>query len=313
MRKWKSYSSNENHTLVFLSSTKSISVLIANYKWDVSALIIELQKQLKLTKASFEILCYDNSKDSAFEVKNQKLNTLENVTYRLEHEHIGRSQNRNKLAQDAKHDWFLFLDGDSTIVNPNFISSYLKTSQSAMVVCGGTAYAEKPKDQNLLLRWTYGKMREELPAEQRNENPNSGFSSFNFLIQKEAFLATGFDNSLTEYGHEDTLLGQALKAHHFNILHINNSLVHLGLDENELFLEKTKKAIENLKFLIDSKTLASDSKLTAYYNTFSKTRTKLIFAKIYKKNKGNWEANLCGPNPKMRTFDLYKLGYICSL
>jgi glycosyltransferase involved in cell wall biosynthesis len=215
-----------------LTSEKSISVLIANFNWDVSALIKEIHGQLTSAKVPFEILCYDNSKDSVCDNENQKLNDLENVTYRVEHHHIGRSQNRNKLAQDAKLDWFLFLDGDSSIPNSNFIDKYLTTSKSAMVVCGGTAYAEKPSDKNLLLRWTYGKEREEISAEKRNENSNSGFSSFNFLIKREAFELIGFNNALTQYGHEDTLFGQDLKKHHFNVLHINNPLVHLGLDEN---------------------------------------------------------------------------------
>jgi len=296
-----------------LENSKSISVLIANYNWDLSALINEIHRQCVSAKVPFEILCYDNSIDSTYETDNQKLNDLENVTYRLEHHHVGRSQNRNKLAQDTKLDWFLFLDGDSAIPSSDFIEKYLTTSKSAMVVCGGTAYAEKPADENHLLRWTYGKQREEISAEKRNENSNSGFSSFNFLIKREAFELVGFNNELTQYGHEDTLFGQELWKNHFNILHINNPLIHLGLDENQVFLEKTKEALQNLKILIDSKVLDNESKLTSYYLKLSKTRTKKVIKTLFKRNKKKWEKNLCGPAPNMRTFDLYRLGYLCSL
>lgn len=296
-----------------MTSEKSISVLIANYNWDVSILIKELHKQLIASKVAFEILCYDNSKGSSFESSNEKLNALDFVTYRLEHHYIGRSQNRNKLALDAKHGWFLFLDGDSAIPNPEFIANYLTTSKSAMVVCGGTAYAEKPLNENQLLRWTYGKEREEIRSELRNEKANSGFSSFNFLIKSEAFELVGFNNELTQYGHEDTLFGQDLRKHHFNVLHINNPLVHLGLDENQVFLEKTRNAIQNLKTLVDSKILENESKLTSYYLRLSKTRTKKVISALFKRNKNRWEKNLCGQAPNMRTFDLYRLGYLCSL
>jgi glycosyltransferase involved in cell wall biosynthesis len=296
-----------------LVSEKSISVLIANYNWDVSALIKELHQQLLDSKVSFEILCYDNSKGSTFESENLKLNNLENVSYKLEHHHIGRSQNRNKLAHDAKLDWFLFLDGDSAIPNSEFIANYLKTSNSAMVVCGGTAYADKPTNKNQLLRWTYGKEREELNSDTRNEKANSGFSSFNFLIRREAFELVGFNNELTQYGHEDTLFGQDLKKHHFTVLHIKNPLVHLGLDENQVFLDKTKEALQNLKILVDSKVLENESKLTSYYLRLSKTRTKRVITALFRRNKEKWEKNLCGIAPNMRMFDLYRLGYLCSL
>ena len=296
-----------------MASEKSISVCIANFNWDVTALVKEVYQQLTAAKVPFEILCYDNAKGSAFETENQTLNALENVTYRLEHHHLGRSQNRNKLAHDAKHNWFLFLDGDSAIHNTYFISNYLEATENAMVVCGGTAYAEKPKDENQLLRWTYGKAREEISAEKRNENPNAGFSSFNFLIKREAFELAGFNNELTQYGHEDTLLGQDLSNQHFKILHINNPLVHLGLDDNQVFLEKTKNALQNLKFLVDANVLENESKLTSYYLKLSKTRTKKVIAALYKRNKGKWETNLCGSAPNLRTFDLYRLGYLCSL
>jgi glycosyltransferase involved in cell wall biosynthesis len=232
-----------------LSKAASISVLIANFNWDVKSLITEVHQQLVLADIPFEILCYDNSKDSAFEKSNEELNQLSNVTYRLEHRHVGRSQNRNKLAADAKHDWFLFLDGDSAISDSKFVLNYLEASTTAMVICGGTAYGEKPQEEQLL-RWTYGKEREELSAAKRSEKPNSGFSSFNFLIKREAFELVGFDNSLTDYGHEDTLFGQSLLAHHFHVFHIDNPLVHLGLDENEVFLAKTKSALKNLKYLV---------------------------------------------------------------
>lgn len=296
-----------------MSTERSISVLVANFNWDVSALVKEVHRQLSDSKLVFEVLCYDNSKNSDFEKANTELNRLEHVTYRLEHHHIGRSQNRNKLALDAKNDWLLFLDGDSQIDKSDFISSYIDTDQTAMVVCGGTAYADKPENENQLLRWTYGKQREELNASERNKNPNSGFSSFNFFIKKEAFEHVGFDNSLTEYGHEDTLFGQSLFEHHFNILHIDNPLIHLGLDSNEVFLQKTQSALKNLKHLVDSKVLKNESKLTSYYLKLSKTKTKRVIKALYSRNKSKWKKNLCGSAPNMRTFDLYRLGYLCSL
>ena len=271
-----------------------------------------MQKQLEKAEISFEVLCYDNSKDSTYESENENLNALRGVTYKLNLTHIGRSQNRNKLARDAQYDKLLFLDGDSEITNKNFINNYLKAAEKHAVVCGGTAYGEKPTDPNKILRWQYGKAREELSAELRNLDPNNSFSSFNFLIKTEAFDLVNFNNQLTQYGHEDTLFGIDLKNEGYTVHHINNSLMHLGLDYNELFLEKTRSALDNLKHLVAGGYLGKDIKIVKWYLAVSKSGLKPVVNKMYNFYCKTWEKNLCGANPNLRIFDFYKLGYLCA-
>jgi glycosyltransferase involved in cell wall biosynthesis len=295
--------------------SKSLSVLIPNYNWDITTLINELHQQLVEAQISFEILCFDDAQDSEFTEKNIEVNPLENVTYRVNPKSLGRSKNRNELGQASHHNYLLFLDGDAGIEeNKNFIANYLKWANPEVVVCGGTAYsATAPTDINFRLRYLYGKSREEKAALKRQEEPWNDFSTFNFLIPRAIFMELMFDENLSEYGHEDTVFGNELKYRCVPIKHTDNAAQHLGLDTNAVFLEKTKKGVENLRRLIDVGLVDEDVKLYAWY---AKTRAVFmtapigaLYLRLYKK----WEAQLSGPNPTLKLFDLYKLAYLCTL
>jgi glycosyltransferase involved in cell wall biosynthesis len=298
-----------------VSTTKpSISVLIPNYDWDVLDLVSALYSQLNKLTVDFEIICFDNSSNSQFRAKNEELNQLPHTTYTINTSETGRAQNRNALARKARHELLLFLDGDAGLEHqPNFIENYLHAYQANTVICGGTAYGARPSDPAYTLRYIYGINREQLPAEVRNINPWSGFSAFNFLIERETFLAFGFDENLSEYGHEDTLFGNELKYRCIPVKHIHNPAEHLGLDSNEVFLAKSRKAVENLRDLINEGLVDEDVKLYAWYARLRKTMMTAVIGALYNKFQSKWEKNLCGPNPNLRTFDLYRLSYLCTL
>ena len=296
------------------ASSFSLSVLIPNYNWDVHHVITALHKQLSESGVRFEILCFDDAPHSEFFTKNNALNTLKFVTYKANETPLGRAKNRNQLAQAATSDLLLFLDGDAGIThNPSFINNYLTHFVPGHVFCGGTAYGAKPTDSSLQLRYLYGKNREELAAETRQKHPWAGFSAFNFLIERSLFLATQFDESLSQSGHEDTLFGKALKLNNVAIRHINNAAQHLGVDESAVFLAKSKQAVENLRDLIHADLADEDIKLYAWYLRIRRAKMTAVIGSLYLRFKEKWEENLCGPQPNLRTFDLYRLGYLCTL
>lgn len=290
-------------------------MLIPNYNWDVTTLIFDLHKQLLAAQIPFEILCFDDSQHSTFSTKNKELNKLEHVEYRVNEQPFGRSKNRNELGQASFCNYLLFLDGDAGISeNKNFIAEYVKHLQANHVVCGGTAYNNSaPSDQNYLLRYLYGKSREEKAAQIRQAEPYNGFSAFNFAIPRNLFMEVMFDENLSKYGHEDTIFGNELKYRCIPIKHLNNTALHLGLDTNAEFIVKTKQGVENLRKLIDVGLVDEDVKLYAWY---AKTRSVFMTAPIgalYLKLHKKWEAQLSGPKPTLKLFDLYKLAYLCTL
>ncbi len=292
----------------------SLSVLIPNFDWDVTDLVKNLHQQLTAAKIDFEILIFDDAKESKITAANKNLNALANVSYAVNIAPNGRAQNRNALANAAKHPLLLFLDGDAGLAsNPNFISNYLNAYKPNTVVCGGTAYGPTPTDARFMLRFVYGKSREEVTPTLRQQNPWGRFSAFNFLIERDLFLQFGFDAEMSQYGHEDTLFGNELKYRCIEIRHISNPAVHLGLDSSDVFLAKSRQAVENLRDLINKGLIDEDVKLYAWFAKLKKTHMTAIIGSLFVKFRGKWEANLCGPNPSLRLFDLYRLSYLCTL
>ena len=297
-----------------VAAHSSLSVLIPNYNWDVTSLINALHEQLSDVGLTFEILCFDDAPQSEHCAKNNTLNSLAHVTYRVNETPNGRAKNRNILAKAAQHDLLLFLDGDAGIDhNKSFISNYLINFISEEVLCGGTAYGAKPEDPSLQLRYFYGKSREEIAAGHRQKKPWAGFSAFNFVIERSLFLKICFDEKMSQYGHEDTLFGKALKENKIPIRHLDNTALHLGLDSSEVFLAKSRQAVENLRDLINDDLADEDIKLYSWYLRIRKARMAAVIGSLYHRFKTKWEENLCGPNPNLRTFDLYRLGYLCTL
>ncbi len=162
--------------------------------------------------------------------------------------HRGRAAMRNFLARQARHPWLLFADADSDPLYSDFLLRYARASRHGLVVVGGTAYAEQPPAcRALRLRWHYGRRREQRPAVARRRRPWASFSTHNFLIAREVFFRVGgFDARLRGYGHEDTLFGESLRRAGIAVHHIDNPLLHLGLEPADRFLEKTTEAIATL-------------------------------------------------------------------
>ena len=231
-----------------------LSVLIPTYNYNTFFLVKEMHQQLILEDIPFEIICLDDGSKSPLNIQNNDINKLSFSSFKSLEKNIGRSAIRNLLAKKAMYNWLLFLDADVVPAKSNFIKKYLNCfKKDRTVFCGGLLYEDK-KENFRLLRYKYGKKHEEISLEKRLENPEKFFFTSNFLIQKSVFDSVTFEEKLTEYGREDLLFSIELIKKGYKIEHISNEVYHLGLDKNDLFVSKTKKAMENLVF-IDKQTL----------------------------------------------------------
>ncbi|MDR1182958.1 MAG: glycosyltransferase [Bacteroidales bacterium] len=295
-----------------------LSILIPLYNYNAVNLVNQLHKQAKAAGIDFEILLLDDNSDSTCKRDNLILSSLSNTTLFELPTKAGRAIARNYLAGQAKYDHFLFLDCDSEPIDDLFIKRYLPYCQyQDVVVCGGTAYKPQKPKQNAYLRWRYGVKCETKSAQQRNKVPNAKFSTFNFLISRELFMSIRFNELLRNYGHEDTLFGLELQKRNHVITHIDNPLFHTGIDPNEVYLEKTRQGVKNLKILLDQypnrDELIKNIRLLHYYNFLEKTHTTLIFFIAFRFLKKIMLANFNSVYPNLSLFNLYKLGYLCSL
>lgn len=273
----------------------------------------ELSRQAEQLGYPYEILLLDDY-SYLYQEENRQLSSLyPNVIFEESSENIGRSKIRNLLVSKVKYDYVIMIDCDSKIKNPDYIKRYIDEIPSQVVV-GGTCYEEQVPEKKFMFRWKFGVEREQRTAAERNLNPNKSFTTFNFMIERNLFLKIRFDESLSGYGHEDTLFGFALTKQNIIIKHIDNANIHLGLEDTDTFLLKMNNSIRNVwkiyQTATDREMLISQINLLRYYLllkrwhlTFLLRLSHKLFSKLIKKN-------LRSDSPSLLLFDIYKLGIL---
>ena len=257
----------------------------------------------------------DDDSSSDFKNINRAVANLENVKYKELLSNIGRSAIRNKLAVEATHEWLLFMDCDSVVVSDHYIKNYLQETEHADLdlIYGGRVYAKNPPEKKEeYLHWLYGSQREVKPAEERRKNPYASFMTNNFMIRKSLFLSIQLNEEIKGYGHEDTLLGIELKKREAKIKHIENALLHAGLETAEEFLNKQKQAIKNLAWLIRHGFADTEIKIYRYFSLLTKTGLKRLYLRWMKKREQQYLLRLKGNHPDIKLLDRLKLFYLAQ-
>ena len=292
-----------------------ISVLLPTYNYNVFPLVKEIHKQLTQSKIAFEIVCVDDASEEKFKKLNESINTLTFSSFIVLDKNVGRSKIRNLLVSYANFEWILFLDNDVGPVSSNFINYYLASiNENSQVICGGIRYQENKPNPKEMLRWVYGKKREEISLPFRELNPYHYFFSANFLIRKSIFSFIKFNENLTNYGHEDTLFALDLKKNNVALSHINNPVYHLGLDTSTNYITKTEKAIENAFYLFQKGQIKkTDIRLINKFLQLKSYRVTNLVAIIFSLFQKAIITNLSSKNPSLFLLDMYKLGYVCSI
>ena len=287
-----------------------LSILIPVYNFDICALVADLHAQCERVGVPYEILCFDDGSASSFKAINSKIITHTNVVYKELPVNLGRSKIRNALAEAAAYDYLLFMDCDSKVVRQDYINHYIKHLDEGSLLYGGRVYDPKPPREEVhYFHWQYGINREQVPYSTRWEQSYHSFMTNNFLIPKSIFTPIGFDDRLTQYGHEDTIFGLELQKRQVPIIHLDNPLEHLGLESTAVFLQKTKKGIENLYFLYQHNPLVETKLLRTFIQLKEKNIAWLSW-KLLKIFQPIFTKNLHSKRPQLLFFDLYKLGLL---
>jgi len=294
-----------------------ISVLIPLYQVNFNALIDSLIMQLSSISLQYEILIGDDSPDSVNHTFPENWKS-QPIKYFHNKNSMGRSANRNKLADNAIFENLLFIDCDALVPDSEFILKYINEIDGKSVLCGGTSYQmNKPERKEQILRWTYGWKREVHSSVARSKNPYNSFSSFNFCIPSSIFKEIRFDERINDYGHEDTYFGFELKERGVPIKHLENPLIHNGLESSDVFLKKTQKSIEGLLSLarrdaIPAGFLDSNSLWQASERA-KRSGFIIILRLIYPLLMSLVSVLLKSRNPSLFLFDLYKLSYLSKI
>ena len=239
-----------------------LSVLIPVFNWDVRELVDSLSAQLEDWDGPAEIVLLDDGSQEDFRKLNRGLATQPNVRYEELPHNVGRAAIRNQLAAAAQHEWLLLLDNDSLLPDTQFLARYAAVRDRAAVLIGGTRYeVAPPSNPHLLLRWRYGQAREARPAAVRQATPYGQLTINNALVWADVFRQFPLDERLTGYGHEDTRFGLELAATHVPVLHLDNPVLHAGLEPAAVFLQKTEQAVRNLARVYRDDGLGTDARL----------------------------------------------------
>lgn len=289
-----------------------LSILIPTYNYECRLLVRDLQRQAGLLGIDYEIIVADDASPiSMYREMNREINTLPHCRLVELPENVGRARIRNRLADEARYEWLLFMDADAEVIDENFIANYLKHTD-ADVICGGLCHASTLPSPEVSLRYAYEKRADKRrAAHYRVQRPYEQFTPFNFMIRREVFLCIRFDERIMEYGHEDTLFGIELGKRKTNVRHIDNPLRHVGLEKNERFLEKTRAALRNLATMKDS--MQNHSSLLSLYNMLHRVRMDGCIAHWFARREEQITARLMAAKPRLGLFFIYKLGYYCKI
>lgn len=281
-------------------------------------LVTDLQKQCEELQAQYgesfdyEILVADDaSTDESIVNKNEMMEYLPNCEYIRMESNVGRVSLRNWLITNSHFDYVLFIDADAEVISDDFVLMYWETRQENSVIVGGI------KTPTAAQRGHELRLKYELAAEQqrtlsyRLEYPYDFFSTFNVMFHRAVLEQVVFDERITEYGYEDAMMGVQLAQINVPVIHIDNPLLHTGINDNHSFLTNSEAALRMLNRL--GAPMTKKARVALTYNKANKMRIGALLRAFFRINKGWMRKNLLSHHPSLFIFNLYKLGYFATL
>ena len=178
---------------------------------------------------------------------------------------LGRSRIRNRLAEAARGEYVLFLDGDMQLRDPAFLRTYLdflagrETAgipvdvafggfEMPVAETAGGGTADDAGSSSYALHVYDSRRSHCLSAAERAKSPAKYTYTSNLLVRRDLMLACPFAEDFTGWGWEDVdwSLRIAECAH---IDHIDNPAVHAGFSTAEALLAKYRESVANFRRL----------------------------------------------------------------
>jgi len=236
-----------------------ISILVPVFNWQIGGLINELSRQIiSCGLIEFvEIVVVDDFSETHFIRENQdsvKAAVDLGVACCLysNDQNCGRSATRNRLIGYASGDYLIFLDADVMPDDDFFIKNYrdISLNSNCDVVCGGVSYqkiSDFKSSEAFYLR--QGSRLSVADSCIRNKNPWKWIFTANVMVRRSILKIAPFDAGFIGYGYEDIEWGMRL-SHHGKIIHVNNSVTHLGLLDKCVYHKKMISSLDNLVKLV---------------------------------------------------------------
>ena len=295
----------------------TLSILIASHNHDCSRLIADLSAQCTRLKTSGGALCEiivgDDASDNTQTLQaNREACAACGVKFVEMAKNVGKANLDNLLADESAGEWLMFIDDDAEVCTDDFVAQCVKDRTLADVVCGLLITPGDGAPEGCELRYRYEHAATaNRTVEARNRHPYDNFTTFNPIMSREAFDATGFDPRCTDYGFEDVLFGHEIETQGLTIAHTNTPLVHTGIDSNASFLDKTDRATATLLRLGHPLTdhVGASRVAQRLHRMGVEGLTRLALTPLLPAIR----RNLLGRRPNLTLFKIYKLGYYLKL
>lgn len=158
----------------------------------------------------------------------------------------GRAAARNRLLQEARGEYALFLDADMLPDAPDFLNRWLSVieTQRPEIAFGGLSLTHAVTSPDTALHHDLFASSDCASAHIRQRRPAQSVATANLLVRRAFLERLPFDNGFVGWGFED--VDWALTAaQHTEILHIDNPATHAGLDDVDTLMRKSAEAGPN--------------------------------------------------------------------
>ncbi|MBQ8656755.1 MAG: glycosyltransferase family 2 protein [Prevotella sp.] len=289
-----------------MEAKQGISVLIPVYNSCCVGQVERLSQLCAAAGVDYEIIVADDG--SADPTMNAAVDGLPHCRLVTKRENTGSAATRNLLAQEAQHDWLLFVDADVEITRDDFVERYLTCisrsgeTDDTDVVNGGISVGGYHPDN---LRWKYEKQAEPAhDAPHRQQRSYSEFRSTNFVIRRSVMLRCPFDERFKASGYEDVYFGRTLREAHVKVTHIDNPVTMTSYEDNERFMQKTERNLRTLARF--SHELRDDSGIIRCSRWLV---PRCLWRTLFRLIQSPLRRQLCGPSPSVAGYHLYRVGF----
>jgi len=296
-----------------------LSIIIPVYNYNCVDLVTALSEQgdalvarLGIEDFDYEIIvAEDGSTDTLLVEENACITANKRVKHIRRNENIGRARILNFLVSQSKFAHVLIIDCDAQVFTTDYLFVYWQARHQADVVCGSIENAPYCPF-GCELRYYYEESARQIRTlEYRNANPNSHLSTFNIMFARHVFDKVQFDERCTEYGYEDALFGLMLAPNGISIVHIENPLIHDGMDPSSVYLSKVETALRTLHRL--GEPLHSASSLVRLVRKLNSWHLVPLVRGSFRLLRPLLRRQLFSHRPSMLCLKYYKLGYYLTL
>ena len=232
----------------WLKGEPRLSVIMPFFRYDPVPLLARLDAEAAAFGGEIEILALDDGGgDKALAKRAETLIETMACPARLIllAANEGRAKGRNRLVENARARHTLLIDCDMTPDAPDFLARYMAlVDEDVEIAFGGFSVDRTEATADQELHRALQTRAECLPARLRELQPEKYVYTSNLLVRRDVFGIEAFDEGFTGWGWEDVEWGMRV-ARKFQVLQIENTATHLGLDTAAVLAGKYEQSVAN--------------------------------------------------------------------